>query len=110
MIVRRRRVVPVLLLAPALVAVTVVTYLLSAIGVGRIAAREDLPPREERRPLRAEIAEGLRFVVHQPLLRRIVATTSISNFGSAVTAAPPWLLATAVLTRKASPAGVPSAA
>ncbi len=73
--------------APALVAVTVVTYVLSALGVGRIAAREDLPPREDRRPLRTEIAEGLRFVLHQPLLRRIVATTSISNFGSAATAA-----------------------
>lgn len=73
--------------APALVAVTVVTYLLSAFGVGRIRRVEDLPSREDRRPLRTEIAEGLRFVVHQPLLRRIVASTSLFNFGSAVTAA-----------------------
>jgi len=73
--------------APALVAVTVVTYLLSAFGVGRIRHHEELPPREDRRPLRTEIAEGLRFVVHQPLLRRIVATTSISNFAGAITSA-----------------------
>ena len=73
--------------APALVGVTAVTYVLSACGVGRIRHREEPPRREDRRPLRTEIAEGLRFVVRQPLLRRIVATTSISNFGSAITAA-----------------------
>ena len=74
-----------LISAPALIAVTVVTYLVSAIFVGRIRAEETLPPREERRPLKAEIAEGLRFVVHQPLLRRIVACTSLSNFFGAMT-------------------------
>src|SRR5690606_32290330 len=64
--------------------VTVVTYLASAAFVGRIRHDETLPDRADRRPLRTEIAEGLRFVVHQPLLRRIVATTSISNFFSGV--------------------------
>ncbi len=69
--------------APALIAVTVVTYLSSASAVGRIRAVEQLPDPAARRPLRSEIAEGLRFVVHQPLLRRIVACTSLSNlFGS----------------------------
>lgn len=68
------------LAAPALLAATVVTYLVSAIAVGRIRHVEQLPAREDRRPLRAEIAEGLRFVVHQPLLRRIVACTGLGNF------------------------------
>lgn len=71
--------------APALIAVNVVTYLVSAVAVARIKHREDPPSPESRRPLRTEIAEGMRFVVHQPLLRRIVACTGLSNFGSAIT-------------------------
>lgn len=73
--------------APALIAVTVVTYLFSAFGVGRIAHREERLSTEGRRPLRTEIAEGLRFVVHQPLLRRIVATTALGNLGGAISGA-----------------------
>ncbi|AEE45275.1 MFS transporter [Cellulomonas fimi] len=70
--------------APLLIAANVVTYLLSAFAVSRIRHREQPPAPETRRPLRAEIAEGLRFVVRQPLLRRIVACTGIGNlFGSA---------------------------
>ncbi|EYR63976.1 MFS transporter [Actinotalea ferrariae CF5-4] len=69
--------------APALIGTTVVTYLVSAMALGRIRHEEVLPRREDRRPLRTEIAEGLHFVVRQPLLRRIVACTSLSNlFGS----------------------------
>jgi len=71
--------------APALIAVNVVTYLVSAFAVGRITHREEPPSPESRRPLRTEIAEGMRFVVHQPYLRRIVACTGLSNFGSAIT-------------------------
>ena len=73
--------------APALVAITVVTYLVSALAVGRIRHDETLPPREERRPLRTEIAEGLRFVLGQPLLRRIVACTGLSNLAGAISGA-----------------------
>jgi MFS family permease len=73
--------------APALIAVTAVTYLFSAFGVGRIAHREATPSPEGRRPLRTEIAEGLHFVVHQPLLRRIVTTTALGNFGGAISGA-----------------------
>lgn len=74
--------------APWLIAVTVVTYLASAFWVGRIRQREELPDRSQRRPLWTEIGEGLSFVVRQPLLRRIVACTSLANLagniGSAV--------------------------
>src|SRR5674476_1013904 len=69
--------------APALLAGTVLTYLTSAAAVGRITHEETLPARADRRPLRTEIAEGVRFVAHQPLLRRIVACTSIGNFAGA---------------------------
>lgn len=70
--------------APVLIAINVVTYVVSAFAVGRIRMRETPPPRHERRPLRTEVAEGLRFVVHQPLLRRIVACTSLSNLFNSV--------------------------
>lgn len=73
--------------APWLIVGTVGTYLLSALFVGRIRHEEELPRREDRRPLRTEIAEGLRFVVHQPLLRRIVACTGLANFFGSVTGA-----------------------
>lgn len=70
--------------APVLIATTVGTYLVSALWLGRIRHEETLPRREDRRPLRTEIAEGLRFVVRQPLLRRIVACTSIGNLFNAL--------------------------
>ncbi|MGN8246513.1 MFS transporter [Cellulomonas soli] len=69
--------------AASLVGVTVVTSVVSAVAVSRIRQQEDRPDPAARRPLRTEIAEGLRFVVHQPLLRRVVACTGTSNlFGS----------------------------
>lgn len=70
--------------APALIAGTVVTYVLSAVFVGRIRQEETLPHPDDRKPLRSEIAEGLRFVVHQPLLRRIVACTGTSNLFNSI--------------------------
>ena len=73
--------------APALIGVTVVTYLLSALAVGRIRHAETLPPREDRRPLRTEIAEGLRFVLGHRLLRRIVACTGLSNLAGSISGA-----------------------
>ncbi|OJV81226.1 MAG: MFS transporter [Cellulomonas sp. 73-92] len=73
--------------APVLIAVNVVTYLASALLVRRIRHREEPPAPESRRPLRTEIGEGLRFVVQQPLLRRIVACTSIGNLASSMAAA-----------------------
>ncbi|MFI2755135.1 MFS transporter [Cellulomonas sp. P22] len=65
--------------APALIAVNVVLYVVSALTVARIRASEEVRPRDEHPPLRAAIAEGLGFVVRHPLLRRIVACTSVGN-------------------------------
>lgn len=72
--------------APAVIAVNVVTYVCSALLVGRIRHREEPHDPATRRPLRVEIGEGLGFVVRQPILRRIVACTSLSNLFGAVTA------------------------
>ena len=70
--------------APLVMVATVGTYLASAFAMARISHREDLPSPENRRPLRTEIAEGLRFVASEPLLRRILACTSLSNLGGAI--------------------------
>jgi MFS family permease len=66
--------------APALIGIDAISFLFSAGAIGRIQTPEILPARQTRRPLRVEIAEGMRFVIRHPLLRRITACTSISNF------------------------------
>lgn len=71
--------------APVLVAVDAVSFLVSAFFVRRIRHRAEPPPRESRRPLRVEIAEGMRFVLRHPLLSRITACTSISNLFATIT-------------------------
>lgn len=69
--------------APFLIGINAVLYAFSAFYVARIRHVEELPARESRRPLVVEIREGLAFVGRQPLLRRMVACTSIGNlFGS----------------------------
>jgi MFS family permease len=69
--------------APAVIAVNVVMYAVSALAVRRIRQVEVMPARADHLSLGAAIAEGLRFLAGQPLLRRIVATTSLSNLASA---------------------------
>lgn len=91
---------------PALLAATAVTYLVSAFSVGRIRHDEVLPAKADRRPLRAEIAEGLRFVVHQPLLRRIVACTSLGNFAGSISNALLVIYALRVLGLSAATLGL----
>lgn len=71
--------------APFLIALDAASFLLSAFFLGRIRRPDVVPDRAGRRSLRAEIAEGLSFVVRQPLLRRIVACTGTSNLFSSIT-------------------------
>ena len=71
--------------APLLLAGDALSFLLSALFIGRIRQPDAVPDRSTRRPLRAEIAEGLSFVLRHPLLRRIVACTGTSNLFSAMT-------------------------
>jgi predicted MFS family arabinose efflux permease len=73
--------------AADVVAINAAGYLASATALWRIRHRETPPSPESRRPLRTEIAEGLRFVVRHPLLRRLLACTGIGNLtGSAANA------------------------
>jgi MFS family permease len=73
--------------APPLIALDAATFLLSALFIGRIRHTDAVPDRTGRRPLRAEIAEGLSFVVRHPLLRRIVACTGSFNLFASMTTA-----------------------
>ena len=73
--------------APALIAVDAVTFLLSAFFIRRVRTPDVVPDRAARRPLRAEIAEGLSFVVRHPLLRRMVACTGLANLAGSCTGA-----------------------
>jgi predicted MFS family arabinose efflux permease len=73
--------------APLLIAADAVSFLLSALFIGRIRHVDTVPDRAGRRPLRVEIAEGLGFVVRHPLLRRIVACTGTSNLFSSMSGA-----------------------
>lgn len=70
--------------APLTIAVTALSMVASSLFVSRIRQVEEPPAKEERRPLRTEVWEGLSFVLRQPLLRRIVLCTSLSNLSGAV--------------------------
>ncbi|WP_347756712.1 MFS transporter [Agrococcus sp. ProA11] len=70
--------------APFAVVATVGTYVASLVAL--VLTRDHEEPRvaDDRAPIAREITEGLRWVFGNPLLRRIVGTTGISNFFSTV--------------------------
>ncbi len=71
-----------LITAPLAILATVGTYVASLIALLFTRDHEERRAPEDRAPLHREIAEGLRWVFGNPLLRRIVATTAISNMFS----------------------------
>jgi MFS family permease len=69
------------------------TFGFSALTISRMRDNEQAKPKEVRRPLRTEIAEGLRFVWNQPMIRAISFTTATSNlFSSLVNTLVPLLI------------------
>lgn len=73
--------------APLTIAFDAVSFVASAVFVGRIRHADTPAPASDRRPIVEEVREGLSFVVRDPLLWRIAACTSTSNFFSAMTGA-----------------------
>ncbi len=63
------------------VAADAISFGASALTLFLIRTPEPAPKQAgEKRNLRAEIAEGLRFVVGHPVLRKLVMSTAMSNF------------------------------
>ena len=57
-----------------------ISFLASAFLLGMIKKVEEPPPREERRSMKAELGEGLRYVFTHPYQRGMVAAVALSNF------------------------------
>ena len=64
-----------LLTAPVAVLVDAVSYAISAVLLFGIRKQEEAPPRAERRSLRDELGEGLRYVFRNPYQRTMVVMT-----------------------------------
>lgn len=64
-----------------------VGYLVSAAFLARMRTRETVAAHDPSRSLRAEMAEGLRYVLRHPLLRPIVLCTGTANLFGGVLAA-----------------------
>jgi MFS family permease len=68
------------LTAPIAILADAISFLVSALLLGVIKKPEEAPPREERRSLKAELGEGLRYVFTHRYQRGMVASVAISNF------------------------------
>ena len=68
------------------IAVDAGSFLFSGSAISTIRAKEAVPavPAGGRPRLRYEIMEGLKFVLNQPLLRAITATSTTANFFSGI--------------------------
>ncbi len=73
---------------PTAILVDALSFLVSAVSLGLIDAREpEPPPTAERRHVRQEIGEGLRAVAGQPVVRALIVGSGIFNlFDSALIA------------------------
>ena len=68
------------LTAPYAVVADAASFVGSALFLASIRTRERPPPPAERRPMRSDIAVGLRYVFRHPLLRPLIWTIGIGNF------------------------------
>ncbi len=66
--------------APALIIIDAASYVVSFVSLARIRDKEVPADPKDRQPLHKEIAEGVRFVAGQRLIRSVAATTATSNF------------------------------
>jgi MFS family permease len=64
-----------------------ISYAVSVASLLAIRLPEPPPPKRETRNLRAEIGEGLSFVVRDPILRKIAACTATANLFGGMTSA-----------------------
>ena len=74
-----------LLTAPVAVLVDAISFAVSAVFLVRIRTHEEVPPREERRSLRAELMEGLRYLLADRRIRALASSTVLFNFFGQIT-------------------------
>ena len=65
--------------APAVLIFDAISFGISALTLSFIKDDEKPKPLEDRRPLREEIAEGIRFVWREPIIRAVSFCTSSTN-------------------------------
>jgi MFS family permease len=68
-------------------AVSYFVSVVSLLGIRHREVREPVKAGDPRPSLRADIAEGLRFVLREPILRKVVACTGTSNLFSSIAVA-----------------------
>jgi MFS family permease len=73
-----------ILTAPVAMIATACTYAASFTALSLTKDHEQRRAAEDHAPIMTEIGEGLRWVFGNPLLRRIVGTTSVSNLFSTI--------------------------
>lgn len=73
-----------LLTASVAIAVDALSYVVSACCAVLIRAPEAPAPRQQRRRLWSEVAEGLRVLVQDPILRPIIGASAVGSFGGAM--------------------------
>jgi MFS family permease len=66
--------------APVAILADAISFVVSACLLGAIRQHEEAPAREDRRPLRTELAEGLRYVFHHRYQRGMIGSTALANF------------------------------
>lgn len=70
--------------APILYGVAACCQLLSALLLRRIEPTEPPPVPKAERHFRKEVADGIRTVLHQPLLRLLLGQTALNNLGAGI--------------------------
>jgi MFS family permease len=69
-----------ILTAPVAIAADAASYVASVFSLLLIRRPEEVEPGSQRRSMRAELVEGLRYVWHHKLLRPIALCTGIGNY------------------------------
>ena len=69
-----------ILTAPVAVVADAISFVVSALLIGRIRATERNPLAEDRRSLLSELWEGLRYVIKHEYVRGMAASVAIFNF------------------------------
>lgn len=94
-----------LLTAPIALIVNAVCDVVSALFIVRLRAREPRSQSTDRRRIRSEISDGIRFLLRQPILRALAGESATGNLGASMMLALIVLFATRDLKLSAGEIG-----